>query len=163
MEFELLEGEEPLGRLSWKSFCGTHATAECADGAWSFKRVGFLDPRVTVRERGSEEDLAVFRPRFTGNGLLEIRGGPILEWRGTDFFASRWGFFGAGGGPILSVQAAGPRGWKDLLRTGGLVEVGAGGPDLGEFPLCVLLSWYLFVLIQQDTAASSAAVIAAVC
>ena len=60
--FELRAGENLVATLGWQTSCGTLAMAESGDGRWTFKRLGFLNPRVAVREAGSEIDIATFWP-----------------------------------------------------------------------------------------------------
>src|SRR5262245_2644107 len=44
--FELRAGKEGLATLRWQKMLGSLAVGESASGAWSFKRGGFLNPRV---------------------------------------------------------------------------------------------------------------------
>ena len=73
--FELRIGDEVLATLRWETNFGSLATAETAEGRWTFKRVGFWRPKVTVRAAGSDADLAVFEPRWTGSGTLTLASG----------------------------------------------------------------------------------------
>ena len=75
-EHELRDGDQLVATLRFKSALGTLATAETADGCWTFKRVGFWHPRVTIRECGAEADLAVFRNNtWSDGGQLDLPGG----------------------------------------------------------------------------------------
>ena len=60
--FELREGNRLFGTLSFVKSLGSLAEASMAAGDWTFKRVGFFRPHVTVRRRGQETDLAVYQP-----------------------------------------------------------------------------------------------------
>jgi hypothetical protein len=51
---------DPFAVLRWAKRWGSLATGESADRYWSFKRVGFLRPRITIREAGSDSNVAVF-------------------------------------------------------------------------------------------------------
>jgi hypothetical protein len=66
-DYELFVEGEPSAAaiLSFRRTLGSLATAECADGCWTFKRVGMLQPRVTARRCGSDTNIAVFR-RYGG-------------------------------------------------------------------------------------------------
>ena len=41
-QYELTAGPEVVGGLKWESMFGSLATAEAAEGTWTFKRAGFL-------------------------------------------------------------------------------------------------------------------------
>ncbi len=71
------------------------ATAETADGTWTFKRVGFLNPRVTIRAAGSPDNLAVYQPKFWGDGTVTFADGAAFRWQPTNFWATEWAFTGA--------------------------------------------------------------------
>jgi hypothetical protein len=60
--YELQNGDEPIGQLRFEKSCDSLASAELATQIWTFKREGFLNPRVTVRTVNSEANLAVFHP-----------------------------------------------------------------------------------------------------
>jgi len=49
MAYELRSGSEILARLEFRNMFGTFATAESADGCWTFKRVGFWHHRASIR------------------------------------------------------------------------------------------------------------------
>ena len=63
MEYELRDGETLAATLRFRSSFGSLATAESADGRWTFKRVGFWHPVITVRASNEEATLATFRTR----------------------------------------------------------------------------------------------------
>ena len=47
--YELRGDDQVVATLEWEKLIGSLATARTADGAWTFKRSGFLTPMVTVR------------------------------------------------------------------------------------------------------------------
>ena len=63
-----------------------------ADGHWTFKRTGFFNPRITVRLNGHDTDLALFKPQWTGGGVLEFYSGPRLLWGSSGFWRTHWSF-----------------------------------------------------------------------
>jgi hypothetical protein len=70
---------------------GSLATAKSSAGAWTFKRVGFFKPRVTVRIQGEENNLVVYYPERAGaEGVLEFSdgerpmSGPSPKWLAPD-------------------------------------------------------------------------------
>lgn len=75
-KYELRAADGLVATLEYKSAFGSLAVAASSDGIWTFKRVGFFNPRVTVRRQGEEQDLAVYRPRWTGNqGTIRLADG----------------------------------------------------------------------------------------
>ena len=83
--FELLCGDDRIGTLRWEKSFGSLATAEASEGQWTFKRGGFWGWRVTVRESGSAETIAMFELSLAldstcGTGSLQYRGGQRIRW-----------------------------------------------------------------------------------
>ena len=78
--YQLSAGDDLVATLDWATSTGSLATGEAADGNWTFKRVGFFRPSVTVRDRGGPHDLAVMR-KVKGVGLvMEFAAGPRFTW-----------------------------------------------------------------------------------
>ena len=73
-EYELRAGDEVVATLGWQKTGGSLALARSTEGNWTFKRSGFLSPRVTVRLAGSETEVAVFKPSWRGEGTLAFHG-----------------------------------------------------------------------------------------
>ena len=160
--FELRSGDHVVATLGWKTSCGTLAGAESADGHWTFKRVGFLNPRVTVRDAGSEIDLAIFWPNWLGDGRLEFAGGDVFRWQSTNFWATNWCFTDSGGTPLVAFKPGAEEAkLSDMFKQQAMVEVRPEGRAVPELPLLVLVGWYLMILRQDDTAAAGAAASAA--
>lgn len=153
MNYELRvgEGEEVASTLRFRSSFGSFATGESQDGCWTFKRVGFWKPRVTVRTCGSEEDIASFANQtWSGGGTLTLADG--REFRvSNNFWQTK-----------LEIQ---DRSEEMLIRfhNGGVihlsakVEVAPEGARLAELPWMLMLGWYLIVMTHRDSGAASAA------
>ena len=114
--FELRSGDDVVATLAWEKMFGTLATAQTAEKTWTFKRVGFFNPRVTVRSPGSEVDIAVFKPSWGYGGTLEVQG-KTFTWKKLDFWGNKWGFTWQDGTVLLSFGYAG--GLGSLLQAGG--------------------------------------------
>ena len=156
--FELRTDDQQFATLGWETSCGSLARGSTADGDWTFKRVGFLNPRVTVREAGSEVNLATFWPRWLGDGTLEFAYGVSFRWQSTNFWGTDWIFSAADGTPLLALkEGSRDRKIANLFKTESLVEIHAEARRLTELPLLVLTGWYLMILRQEDAAAASAA------
>ncbi len=155
-QHELKAGDEVVGTLDFQR--GTLATATAAEGTWTFKRQGFWHPRVTARIASSEEDIALFRPHWSGGGQLDVRNGGTYRLASANFWQSQWVWLPETGDQPL-VRFKGRHG---LIKASAAVEItsDAAAPAV---PLLVLLGWYLILLYAEDAAvASTAAIVPAI-
>ncbi len=160
--FELRAGDQVVATLGWETSCGSLARGSTAQGSWTFKRVGFLNPRVTVRQSGSEIDVAVFWPRWLGDGTLELASGAVFRWQSTNFWGTDWMFSAGDGTPLLALKEGSKEGkLSDMFKTQSLVEIHPEAYDVPDIGLLVLVGWYLMILRQDDAAAGAAAAAAA--
>jgi hypothetical protein len=145
--FELRAGDDVAATLTFDKAVGSLATGRSGAGTWTFKRAGFLQPCVTVRDIGSEYDLAVFRPTWTGSGDVEFGSGTRVHWRPFGFWNSEWGFVRRDD-RIVTFH------WlPDTAELDARVEFPAASLDVKELPILLLLGWYLRVLFYQEEAA----------
>ncbi len=152
MEYELQDGGELAATLRFRSSFGSLATAESADGCWTFKRVGFWATKATIRECGAEQDLAVFRNNtWTSGGTLELPDG-LRYPASTNFWATEYAFTTEAGELLVRYRRIG-----GVLHTSSQVDILPAAADLGELPWLVALGWYLTVMMQMDSAAVVAA------
>ena len=54
-----------------------------------------------MRLPGSEAEVAVLKPGWRGEGMLETSTGRRYQWRNTSFWRSAWAFANAAGEPLL--------------------------------------------------------------
>jgi len=138
-EWELRRDDEIVAILTLRSAFGTLAEGTCDDGTWTFKRVGFFQPRVTVRAGGATADLAVFEPNtWTGGGSLRLADGRCMQVT-TNFWQSRIEFALEDDTVLFRYLTEG------FARQNAAIEA---------------FGWYLVVMMHQD-AAAGAVVIAA--
>ncbi len=152
--WELLAGGEPVATLKMEKITGSLATATCAEGEWTFKRSGFLHVRVHLRRAGSEQDIAIFYPRWTGSGTLEGPNGIRVQWFCKGFFQAQWGWLTDTGTEILTMTSS-----SSFLKHMADVQIAPGSFSRQDLPLLILFGFYLTVLMTEDAAAASAAVI----
>jgi hypothetical protein len=146
--FELRSGEDVVATLAWEKPFGTLAAAQTAEKTWTFKRVGFFNPRVTVRSPASEADIAVFRPSWGYGGTLEVQG-KTFTWKKLDFWGSKWGFAWQDGTVLLSFSYA--SGLNAIFKLEGTVELSPGSVStVIDVPLLATLGWYVMVLMHDD-------------
>lgn len=145
-DFELRAGDDPVGKLSFRSLWSYLATATSADGTWTFKRTGFWRPEIAVRVAGSDADLAVFRYKTWGNGgSLEFRDG--RRFRITDKrWSTRFEILSGRDEVLMALRASA---WKESSAE---VEVGPEAAKLPEGSLLLLFGWYLAVLTREEAA-----------
>ena len=146
--FELRAGDSSLGSLEFER--GTLANGAVEDQRWTFKREGFWHPQVTVRKPGSDDNVAVFKPRWAGGGTLQLRQGRELRFAAANFWHSQWDWVDGDQPLVLFKSHAG------LLKTEGEVEIESSALPSAETPLLVVLGWYLLILFGRDAAAASA-------
>jgi len=145
-DYELHEGEEVVGTLTFRSGFGTLATADTGDGAWTFKRVGFWQNRVTIRASSSDSDLAVFeRDTWASGGSLLMADGRRFNAT-TSLWRSKLEFRTASDEPLVRFEPDG------VFRQSAAVEILPAGLRLAELPLLVTFGWYLVVMLNRDAA-----------
>ena len=152
MEYLLQAGDETVAYLRFRSAWGSFAQAECADGCWTFKRVGFFQTRVTIRECNAENEIANFRNNtWTGGGTLELPDGRKYP-ANTNFWLTKFAFTAETGQELVSYTKIG-----GFLHMSALVLVHPGATLVRELPWMTLLGWYLTIMHHQDAAAAAAA------
>lgn len=147
--YDLRFDGEAFGKLRFEKMFGSLATAESTAGTWTFKREGFVKPRVTVRVLGSETNIGVFSQNWGGGGMVEFASGNSYEWKCSNFLGSEWKFI-AGKRAVLTFRLN-----ASLLKNGAMVSVNSTAPELD---ILILLGWYLMVLTAEDMAATTSAI-----
>lgn len=154
--FELHASDEVVATLEFQR--SSLAIGLVADQQWTFKREGFWHPQVTVRVAGSDANVAVFKPAWTGGGTLELPQGRQLRFGAANFWHSQWDWSDPAGQPLVHFKSH-----AGLLKTEGEVGIEPAAVGLAEMPLLAVLGWYLLILFARDSAAaagSTAAVVA---
>jgi hypothetical protein len=154
-EYELRAGDEVLATLRWQKAFGSLALAEAADGTWTFKRSGFLRPKVTVRLPGSEAEVAVFKPSWGGEGTLRFSEGRPYQWVNTSFWRSEWAFASEGSEPLIHFKLE-----FAFFKHAAEVKVEPGAFAVPDLALLTVLGWYLMLLLSEDAAGAAAGAVA---
>lgn len=153
-EFELHSGSDLVATLKWHRPFGSLATGQYADEAWTFKRAGFLRPRVTVRLPGSEIDFAQYEAGWAGGGQLLLSGGRGYYWRQRSFWHNVWAFENETGEIVTQFRAdMHVLKYKVLLS---IPDIGQSAPDRS---LLSMLGLYLLILSDEDTTTALTSVI----
>ena len=156
--YELSRREEPFGTLEFRSIWGTLAWAKNPIQDWSLKRMGFLNPHITIRMADAESDYALYYPKIFGGGTFQMSDGRPFAWEPVNFWRTKWRFLNKSGLPVLSF-AQGSEEFKlsELFKFQATAKLESSRVTNLEFSLLINLGFYLMVLNQSDTAAATAA------
>lgn len=140
-EFTLSAGNVAVARLRWVQHQGSLAGAETANGAWTLKRGGFLNPHVTVRKSGGGENLARLSVHLSSH-RIEIVGGPTYRFHRAGILVPAWKVSTEDGREVLHIEP---------VREGRTLMAGAALPtpagiDRPELLLLAVVGWYFIVL-----------------
>lgn len=145
MEYALLGGETRAATLRFRSMFGSLATAESADGCWTFKRVGFWQPRVTVRVCDTPADLATFTNNtWSGGGTLALADGRKLL-ASTNMWATQYELKTETESSLIRYKMRG------VVHLSASVEIQPTAVGMPELPWLVPFGWYLAVLMYMDS------------
>lgn len=142
-----------VGELSFTSPFGSLATGKTAHGTWTFKREGFLHPRVSIRRAGSDVTIGILALSMSGGGVLTLAGGGEYRLLASGWSRKHWCFQKIGD-TVIGFE-----------RSGDKAKVTIGTPNASPETVSILclLGRYMPVLADADDAAiaaSTAAVIA---
>jgi len=88
-----LDGEKSLARI------------RTAEGTWTVKHLGLLNPVITLREEGSASNLATFHPHALRHGKLEFLDGAVFDWAWLHEVGPGGAFLDGAGKPLVHLQA----------------------------------------------------------
>ena len=148
-EYELCRGSDVIGTLKFRSAFGSLATASVDLGCWTFKRMGFLKTRVTVKACDEERELGVFRNNtWSGGGTLELPGGRSIQ-ASTNFWHSKYEFL-KDDQPLIKYRT------RQILKLSGHMEILPAAQPIRGLPWLMMLVWYLAVMMHRDDSAGAA-------
>lgn len=133
------EGLE-LGRLGFSGKSGSLAKGLTAHGEWTFKREGFLHPRITIRKTGADANCGSLTLSANGNGKLSLAGGEDFNFVTAGWLQSHWSF---------------SRGLSEIVRfsrdgSSADVEVVNATVSAETLSLLILLGWYAPLLAAHE-------------
>lgn len=148
MNYELHADDELAATLRFRSSWGSLATAESADGCWTFKRVGFWQTKATIRASGSDQELAVFKNNtWAGGGTLELANSRKYPAT-SNFWQTQYEFQTEQGTPLIRFKCGG------LTHLSSEVDILPSAFAMPELPWMVLFGFYLVVGMTMDAAAA---------
>src|SRR5262245_50775175 len=146
MNYELRAAEELVATLGFRSMLGSFATAESKDGCWTFKRVGFLQTRATIRACVSDLEIATFKNNtWSGGGTLTLSDGRNFLVT-TNLWQTHLEIQTETGEVLIRLQTTG------FWQTSADVNITPSGLDMPELPWMTLFAWYVIVMMQMDAA-----------
>lgn len=156
-EFELRNDVGVLATLKFETPFGSLATARASSGTWSLKRIGFFRPVITVREIDKEDNIAVYRPRWTGaEGDVDLND-QTYAFRTSNFWATQFDIRDSDGHLLITYRSGSKKhALGDLFKTQAEVSVADPGANPEVLALLILIGWYIIVLHNEDSAAIAA-------
>jgi len=152
---ELASDKDVFGTINWSTWWSSLATAQSASGRWTFKRVGFLHPRITVREPGREANLCVVQVAWSGEAALNILGRGAFRWV-PDVWHRKWVLRGPDDKEVMHITLSG------FINVNGSVTINPEWLNDPTLSLLALLGWYLIMLVVSEDATVAAGSVAAV-
>lgn len=149
--YELKTPGKILARMRWPHVFGSLAEATIENERWTFKRSGFLRPRVTVRRPPMEVDCAVMELHWNGNGLFQGPEQQQFRWQRMGFWTRHFAFTELDGQRLVTFEPS-----FGVMKRTCEVEATSGVERLPAFGLLVSLGWYVIMLIADDDAAGAA-------
>ncbi|HPT15259.1 MAG TPA: hypothetical protein PK796_10745 [Bacteroidales bacterium] len=142
--FELRNGEQLIASLRFKNAFGSFAEGMIDGNTWTFKRQGFLNTHVTIREPGKEENIAVFRNNtWSEGGTLEFPDG-LKFTANSNFWREQFEFTDSTGKTLLKLsQVSG-------IKLHARMEILSLRAELDAHPWIILLGWYLTVMASRE-------------
>lgn len=146
-DYELCSGDGIIGTLKFRSKYGTLATAETADGQWTFKRVGFFAPKISIRQVGIDTNFATFKfGTWHEGGEVVLEDGTKYR-ASTNFWHSRMAFIDEQDQILLKYPDI-----SGMFRRSVTVKIYPEAASIEKLPALVMLSWYLVVMMQREAA-----------
>ncbi len=139
--YELRCRDEVVAALFPIKASGTLYAAVAADGRWTFKRSGFLSPRVTVRRPGEETDVATLMLNWPRSGKLTFDDGRVYQWRAAHRrqHYSKW--MDESGAIVAKLTS-----WASPGRHDAQVEIAPATSGVRDLSLLIMLGWYCVIL-----------------
>jgi hypothetical protein len=149
MSFKLCAEDGIAAVLVFPDRLDTLARVETAEGSWTLKHLGVLNPVVTLREDGKKTNLAVFHPHAFRHGKLEFADGAVFDWTTLHDDEPGGAFLDIEGMPMVRLHARPPL--KPLVRAGlesGMVELGQAPKARWRHGVLAAIGWYLLLIDQ---------------
>ncbi len=152
---ELRVGDDIYAELHRHSIFGSLTTGEVLSGKFSFKRMGFFKPYITVRQDGTETDLAVQRKAGRGEEELRFTDGTVFVWKATKDKKKEKGYYDSKGNLLVGFI---PK--HGLMKSSCEIRLTPDTAACPQIPLLLMAGWYHLILENEDEIAMMTSVIA---
>jgi hypothetical protein len=144
--------DQEKGRLFFSGKSGSLAKGETAHGEWTFKREGFLYPRITVRGTGADNNCGALSLSANGNGKLNLAWGEEFTFVTGGWLRSNWSFK-RGAVEVVRFSRDGSSADVEILDSRLTAET---------LSVLVLLGWYAPLLAAEEAAVMASTVVLAI-
>lgn len=159
--FELHVEQEVFATMTFMDEGCILARAETAEGTWTLKHLGVMNPVVTLREEGGKVNLATFHPHAFRHGRLEFEDGAAFDWIWHHGVGPGGTFADLSGMPLVRLHARTGRDASSLPGYElGDVELDTTHPARFRHAILAAIGWYLLVfdhLKARDATAAETA------
>lgn len=135
-----------VGSLQRKSCWSSEFRAESNAGTWKFRRTGWFRTGTEITDQKSGARIAVFKPNWTGGGILAFSDGMRFRLTYKGFWRPVWSVLADTGQSILSIR---PR--NEAVELTGDVRL----PE-ERLSLVAIFTWHIIRQIAEDAGASAA-------
>lgn len=104
MAYRLTGEDEVVASLVFPDDSDTLAKLETAEGSWTIKHLGLLNPITTLREAGEKRNIAVFQPHALRHDKLEFADGAVFDWVGLHDHEPGGAFLDIEGKPLVRIH-----------------------------------------------------------
>lgn len=141
--YQLREGDEVIGHLTFETEMGTRASAELLGSRWTLERRENWHTRVDAVRNGDRAPEATFRLSWAGGGVVECRGGSRYCWNRSHVWSATYCFRRGSRRATLCITQEAPS------SKGSAVTVCDEALNCPETPLLIVLGWFLEVLLCE--------------
>jgi len=143
-----LYGEDGVvASLVFPDSTDTLAQLETAEGSWTLKHLGLLNPITTLREMGDKKNIAVFHPHALRHDKLEFTDGAVFDWITLHDHEPGGAFLDIEGKPMVRIHGLPiPRPETGADLESGLVELGQPPVARWRHAILAAMGWYNLLL-----------------
>lgn len=141
------------GTLTFSGWGSASADAVTAFGAYHIRSKGLWSSVLLVTDARTGAVVAECTRSFlSGERTVRFTDGAVRRWTNTRFWSQTYSVVDDHGGEVLTLAEGGEhRGFRDLFRTHGHMELKPHREDPPRAALLALLGWYFFITVQQES------------
>ena len=136
-----MAGDDAVGHLAWAAGRSSLATGETVAGKWTIKRLGFLSPKVLIRDAATGKDVGALELHWRSS-QFRLQNGHTYRLTHKGRLIPTWEFQDQNGARTVHIEAV----REETKLAGGLVSVAAGATTNPDITLLLLVGWYFVVM-----------------